>query len=56
MITTGVLEDLDPMVEMSTRVSVKEANPRLTNVMNLAAEWILGPAARNALLGCLNAI
>jgi len=56
VVNSGLVENLGPMVEMAARVPVKQACPRLTNPVDLAAARLLGPLARNALAECLKTI
>ena len=56
VIEAGLVENLGPIVEASAKVPVKQACPRLTNPVDLAAARLLGPKARSALDDCLNTI
>ena len=56
VVNAGLVEDLGPVVEMSSRVPVKAKCPRLTNPVDLAAARLLGPMARAALAECLGTI
>jgi hypothetical protein len=56
VVNSGLVEDLGPVVEMSSRVPVKQKCPKLTNPVDLAAARLLGPLARSALGECLETI
>lgn len=56
VVNAGLVENLGPMVEMACRAPVKQACPRLTNPVDLAAARLLGPLARTALAECLGTI
>jgi len=56
VVNAGLVDDLGPVVEMSSRVPVKMKCPRLTNPVDLAAARLLGPMARAALAECLGTI
>lgn len=53
VISAGLVENLGPMVEMAAKVPVKQACPRLTSPIDLAAARLLGPIAKKALEDCL---
>jgi len=52
VVASGLVENLGPVMEMAYKVPVKQACPRLTNPVDLAAARLLGPAARKALDEC----
>eukprot|EP00580_Thalassiosira_gravida_P020834 CAMPEP_0201678108 /NCGR_PEP_ID=MMETSP0494-20130426/45561_1 /ASSEMBLY_ACC=CAM_ASM_000839 /TAXON_ID=420259 /ORGANISM="Thalassiosira gravida, Strain GMp14c1" /LENGTH=581 /DNA_ID=CAMNT_0048161217 /DNA_START=74 /DNA_END=1819 /DNA_ORIENTATION=+ len=56
VVNSGLVEDLGPMFEMAAKVPVKQACPRLTNPVDLAAARLLGPLASKALAECLNTV
>ena len=56
VVNAGLVDDLGPVVEMSSKVPVKMKCPRLTNPVDLAAARLLGPMARAALAECLGTI
>lgn len=56
VINAGLVENLGAMVEMVSTVPVKQACPRLTNPVDLAAARLLGPLASKALTECLEAV
>ena len=56
VVTAGLVENLGPMVEMAAKVPVKQACPRLTNAVDLAAARLLGPSAKSALDECLSLV
>lgn len=56
VVNAGLVENLGPMVEMAASVPIKQACPRLTNPVDLAAARLLGPLARKALSECLDTI
>jgi len=56
VVNAGLVENLGPMVEMMATVPVKQACPRLTNPVDLAAARLLGPLAQTSLAGCLDSV
>jgi len=56
VIDSGLVENLGPIIEAQAKVPVKQACPRLTNPVDLAAARLLGPKARSALDDCLTTI
>ena len=56
VVNAGLVENLGPVVEMVATVPVKQACPRLTNPVDLAAARLLGPLANKALSDCLDTI
>lgn len=56
VVNAGLVENLGPMVEMAAKVPVKQACPRLTNPVDLAAARLLGPLASKALNECLETV
>lgn len=56
VVGAGLVENLGPVVEMAARVPAKQACPRLTNPVDLAAARLLGPLAQKALAGCLETV
>merc|ERR1719203_401094 len=56
VVSSGLVENLGPVVEMMATVPVKQACPRLTSPIDLAAARLLGPLSREALAGCLDAV
>ena len=56
VVNAGLVENLGPVVEMMANVEMKQACPRLTTPVDLAAARLLGPLARQALAGCLDTV
>ena len=56
VVNSGLVENLGPVVEMVSAVPVKQACPRLTNPVDLAAARLLGPLARKALSECVDTV
>ena len=52
----GLVEILGSTVEMAAKVPLKQARPRLTNPVDLAAARLLRPLSRKALAECLDAV
>lgn len=56
VIAAGLVENLGPMVEMAAKVPVKQACPRLSSPVDLAAARLLGPVAKKALEDCMDTV
>lgn len=56
VVNAGLVEDLGPVVELASKVPVKQKCIRLTNPIDLAAARVLGPVAKMALQECLDTV
>ncbi|KAL3757589.1 hypothetical protein ACHAWU_006768 [Discostella pseudostelligera] len=56
VVNAGLVEDLGPVVELASKVPVKQKCIRLTNPIDLAAARVLGPIAQSALKECLDTV
>lgn len=56
VVNAGLVEDLGLVVELASKVPVKQKCIRLTNPIDLAAARVLGPVAKMALQQCLDTV